>query len=105
KGEYYNYAYFVVALLSSIMLPYETYFYAAGAIEDRWDTQDVTVNRVIVIIGFTLGSLLAVALILIGAQLFLPTKLEPNLPGAAALGPVVTFGKFGLILALLGMFF
>jgi Mn2+/Fe2+ NRAMP family transporter len=105
KGEYYNYAYFVVALLSSIMLPYETYFYASGGIEDRWEPQDVTVNRVVVIIGFTLGSVLAVALILIGAQLFLPTKLEPNLPGAAALGPVVTFGKIGLIVGLLGMFF
>jgi hypothetical protein len=44
-------------------------------------------------------------LILIGAQMFLPTKLEPNLPGAAALGPAITFGKTGLIMALLGMFF
>lgn len=33
RQEYYSYAYFVVALLSSVMLPYETYFYAAGAIE------------------------------------------------------------------------
>jgi Mn2+/Fe2+ NRAMP family transporter len=105
RSEYFSYAYFVVALLSSIMLPYETYFYASGAIEDRWEPKEVKMNRVIVLIGFILGSLLAVGLIIIGARLFLPTKLEPDLPGAAALGPALNFGKFGLIVALLGMFF
>jgi len=55
----------------------------------------VTVNRVIVIIGFTLGSALAVGLILIGAQLFLPTKLEPNLPGAARVVTQLLYGKAG----------
>jgi len=105
RSEYFSYAYFVVALLSSIMFPYETYFYASGAIEDRWEPKEYKMNRVIVTFGFTLGSLLAVALIIIGAQIFLPTKLEPDLPGAAALGPALTFGKPGLLLALLGMFF
>jgi manganese transport protein len=105
KQEYYSYAYFVIALLSSVMLPYETYFYASGAIEDRWEPKDIKMNRVIVIIGFTLGSALSVGLIILGARMFLPTKLEPNLPGAAALGPAMTFGKTGLIVALLGMFF
>jgi manganese transport protein len=105
KQEYYSYAYFAVALLSSVMLPYETYFYAAGAIEDQWEPKDIKMNRIIVLIGFTLGSALAIGLILIGAQMFLPTKLEPDLPGAAALGPAMTFGKIGLIVALLGMFF
>jgi Mn2+/Fe2+ NRAMP family transporter len=104
-SDYYNYSYFVVALLSSIMLPYETYFYAAGAIEDQWQPQDVAIHRGIVVVGFTLGSLLCVGLILVGAQVFLPAKLEPNLPGAAALGPVLVFGKVGLILGLLGMLF
>lgn len=105
RAEYFSYAYFVVALMSSIMLPYETYFYASGAIEDRWEPADINVNRVIVVIGFVLGSLLSVGLILIGAQLFLPVKLEPDLPGAAALGPVAAFGKTGLLLALAGMLF
>ena len=103
--EYFVYAYFCVALMSSIMLPYETYFYASGAIEDGWNPSDVTLNRIIVIIGFSLGAVLAVGLLLIGAQLLGPAQVEPQLPGAAALGPVVTFGKWGLILALLGMFF
>jgi len=103
--DYLVYAYFCVALMSSIMLPYETYFYSSGAIEDGWNPSDVTMNRIIVVIGFSLGAVLAGALLLMGAQLFLPTQIEPQLPGSAVLGPVVTFGKWGLVLALVGMFF
>lgn len=55
------YAYYAVALLSSIMLPYEAYFYAAGAIEDNWKPKDVGINRMIVVLGFSLGALLGMA--------------------------------------------
>jgi manganese transport protein len=103
--EYFLYFYFVVALMSSIMLPYETYFYASGAIEDGWSPADIKLNRLIVIVGFTLGSALAVGLILVGAQLFLPRHLEAQLPGTAALSSAVLFGRWGLLLAALGMFF
>ena len=103
--EYASYAYFAVALLSSIMLPYETYFYAAGAIEDGWNATYVTMNRIIVIVGFLLGSLLSVGLLVIGAVYFGPLSIEPQIPGTVALAPAMLFGKWGLILALLGMFF
>jgi manganese transport protein len=103
--DYLVYAYFVVALMSSIMLPYETYFYASGAIEDGWNPSDITMNRIIVIIGFSLGAVLAVGLVLIGAQLLQPLQIEPQMPGTAAFAPALVFGKWGLILALLGMFF
>ena len=103
--DYFVYAYFAVALLSSIMLPYETYFYAAGAIEDGWNPSDINLNRVIVLIGFTFGSLLAVALVLAGASFFKPLMIEPQFPGAVALAPAWALGKWGLIAALIGMFF
>jgi manganese transport protein len=103
--DYLVYAYFIVALMSSIMLPYETYFYAAGAIEDGWNPADITLNRIIVIIGFTLGGILAVGLILVGADMFQPLEIEPQTPGTAALAPAFVFGKWGLIAALAGMFF
>ena len=77
----------------------------AGTIEDGWNATQINLNRIIVIIGFTLGSLLSVALMLIGADLFLPRQIEPQLPGTAALAPALIFGKWGLIAALLGMFF
>ena len=105
NSEYLLFAYFCVALLSSVMLPYETYFYASGAIEDGWNPSDVKINRVIVIVGFVLGSLLAVALIVCGAQVFGPRQIEPQLPGEAALAASLTLGRAGLLAALGGMFF
>ena len=99
------YAFFAVSLLSSIMLPYETYFYASGGIEDHWKPQDVNLNRVIVLIGFPLGGVLAVSLIVIGAEFLGPRDIEAHLPGTAAMAASSQLGKVGLIVALLGMFF
>ena len=105
SSEYLLFAYFVVAILSSVMLPYETYFYASGAIEDGWNPSDVNLNRIISVIGSVLGSLLAVALVVCGAQVFLPRGVEPQLPGDAALAASMTFGRWGLLAAIGGMFF
>jgi Mn2+/Fe2+ NRAMP family transporter len=102
--EYFSYAYFAVALLSSIMLPYETYFYAAGAIEDGWNATYLRLNRVIVIVGFALGSTLGMSLLVLGATFFGPMMIEPQLPGTVAILPAIQFGKTGLFIALLGMF-
>ena len=105
SSELFVYAYFCVALLSSIMLPYETYFYASGAIEDEWKRGHIPTNRMIVIVGFGLGALLCAALVIIGAQVFGSPKIEPQLPGTAALAPAMSYGQIGLLVALLGMFF
>jgi Mn2+/Fe2+ NRAMP family transporter len=99
------YFYYAVALLSSIMLPYETYFYASGGIEDEWTPKDIGMNRLIVIVGFTLGSALSVALVGAGVEFFAPRHIDPQLPGTAAFSAAHAYGKLGLYLALLGMFF
>ena len=99
------YWYYAVAIMSSIMLPYETYFYASGGIEDRWKPADIKMNRFIVIVGFALGGLLSLALVSLGAEFFGPRRIEPQLPGTAALSAALAFGSIGLFAALLGMFF
>jgi Mn2+/Fe2+ NRAMP family transporter len=58
------YAYFVVGVLSSLMMPYEVYFYSSGGIEDKWKRSDVPINKVISIVGFTLGSLVSMAIVI-----------------------------------------
>jgi manganese transport protein len=98
-------AFYAVALLSSIMLPYETYFYASGGIEDHWQPSDVTLNRIVVVVGFSLGGLLAIALVATGAEFFRAHRLDPALPGTAALAAADAFGNVGVYAALLGMFF
>ncbi len=103
--EYKLYAYYCVALVSSIMLPYETYFYSSGAVEDKWKPSDLARNRLIVIVGFVLGSLLAAALVMIGVQFFGPRHIEPQVPGLVATSAAVRFGVAGLLIAIGGMFF
>jgi manganese transport protein len=105
SGDTLLYCFYAVALLSSIMLPYETYFYASGGIEDRWKPSDVPLNRVVVIVGFTLGGMLAASLVGVGAEFFAPRQIEPQLPGTAALGVTHQLGVIGLVTALLGMLF
>jgi manganese transport protein len=103
--DYLLFAYYAVALLSAIMLPYEVYFYSSGGIEDGWKPSDLNVNRFVAVTGFTLGSVLCVAFILIGAQLLRPLHLEVQLPGTAVLPAAQQFGKWGVVFALTGMFF
>lgn len=103
--ELLTFAYFTVAILSAVMFPYEVYFYSSGAIEEGWGPKDMLTNRMTSIIGMGLGSILAVAILSNSAQLFGPANIDPTIPGSAALQAAVPFGKWGLILALLGMFF
>jgi Mn2+/Fe2+ NRAMP family transporter len=99
------FGYFVVAIISAVMFPYEVYFYSSGGIEEGWGPKDILTNRVTSIVGMGLGSLLAVAILANSAQLFGPINVDPEIPGSAALQAAIPFGKWGLILALLGMFF
>lgn len=99
------YAYYAVALVSAVMLPYETYFYAAGAVEDKWTPQDINLNRAIVVVGFALGALLGASLLVIGKLYLGPAQVEAGLPGTAAISAAAQFGRTGLWFALAGMFF
>ena len=103
--ELLTFAYFTVAIISAVMFPYEVYFYSSGGIEEGWGPKDMLTNRMTSIIGMGLGSILAVAILSNSAQLFGPANIDPTIPGSAALQAAVPFGKWGLILALLGMFF
>src|SRR3954452_1894189 len=103
--EMLTFGYFAVAIISAVMFPYEVYFYSSGGIEEEWGTKDILTNRVTAILGMGLGSLLAIAILANSAQLFGPENVDPVIPGTAALEAAIPFGKWGLIVALLGMFF
>ena len=103
--ELADFAYFGVAIVSAVLFPYEVYFYSSGGIEEEWSPKDLLVNRLTCIVGFGLGSLLAIAILSNSAQLFGPLHIDPQLPGTAALQAEMPMGKVGLLLALLGMLF
>ncbi|MFL6845972.1 MAG: NRAMP family divalent metal transporter [Allosphingosinicella sp.] len=99
------FAYFAVAIVSAVMFPYETYFYSSGGIEDEWGEKDLSTNRWTVTVGFGLGSLLAISLLCLSAQLFGPSGISPEMLGTVALEAGLPLGSVGLLLAFLGMLF
>lgn len=103
--EMLAFGYFMVAIVSAVMFPYEVYFYSSGGIEEEWGPKDLLTNRITSIVGMGLGSLLGISILSSSAQLFGPGHIDPEIPGTAALEAAIPFGKWGLILALLGMFF
>jgi len=103
--ELLTFGYFCVAIVSAVMFPYEVYFYSSGGIEEEWGPKDLLTNRITSIVGMGLGSLLAISILASSAQFFGPAYVDPEIPGSTALQAAIPFGKWGLILALLGMFF
>jgi manganese transport protein len=99
------FAYFAVAIISAVLFPYETYFYSSGGIEEQWKPSDLGINRLTTIVGFGLGSLLAIGLLVNAAVLFAPLHIDPRLPGSVALQGAMAFGRTGLLLGLGGMLF
>lgn len=97
------YGYFVVAIFSAVLFPFETYFYSSGGIEEHWSKKHLMVNRLSTGVGFSLGSLLAMALLINAAVLFKPLGVDPQQPGALALQAAIPFGKWGLVAALAGL--
>jgi manganese transport protein len=99
------YWYFVVGLIAAAFMPYEIYFYSSGAIEEKWGKKDITVNRLNAIIGFGLGGILAVGVIVAATLTLLPRGITPDSIGTVALIGEVPYGETGLVLALIGILF
>jgi Mn2+/Fe2+ NRAMP family transporter len=99
------YLYFAVGLLGAAMTPYEVYFYSSGGVEDRWTVKDLGLNRANAIVGYALGGFLSLALMIVGAAVFLRHGINPEHLGTIALGAEQPLAKIGLLLALVGILF
>ena len=99
------YAYFVVGLIAAALMPYEVYFYSSGAVEERWSVKDLNLNRVNATLGFGLGGLLSISLMVVAAVVWHPLGVQPDMIGTVALAANVPLGEVGLILALVGIAF
>jgi manganese transport protein len=99
------YWYFAVGVVAAALIPYEVYFYSSGAVEEGWGEEDLGVNRANSLLGWGLGGILSVALIVVSAKLFDPLGIEPDFIGTTALAAQVPIGQTGLLLAFLGMLF
>ena len=99
------YWYFVVGLIAAALMPYEIYFYSSGAVEEGWDRSDMTVNRANAFVGFGLGGLISVGILVASAQVFKPAGISPTSVGSVALIAQQPYAELGLVLALIGILF
>jgi Mn2+/Fe2+ NRAMP family transporter len=100
-----SYAYFAVGLLGAAMTPYEVYFYSSGAVEDHWTLRDLGINKVTAILGYSLGGLLSVALMVTAAEVLLPAGVTPDFLGTVTMMAQEPLGQLGLFLAAIGVLF
>jgi len=96
------YAYFAVGIFSAMLMEYEVHFYSSGAIEEDWKPKDLSENFMVASLGSVLGSLLTVGLLLLGALIYLPRAVFPDLLSTAIFAGAVPFAQKALVLALLG---
>lgn len=96
------YAYFSVGIFSAMLMEYEVHFYSTGAIEEDWKPKDLGENFMVASLGSILGSALTVGLMILGAVLFLPRHIFPELLSTTIVAGALPFATKGLVIALFG---
>lgn len=100
-----TYLYFAVGIISSAMMPYEIYFYSSGGVEEKWGPKDLFNNKFTATVGMSLGGIVGASLLILGADIFKPLHITPQLHGTSILLTSIPFGQTGMIIALLGIIF
>jgi manganese transport protein len=96
------YAYFAVGIFSALLMEYEVHFYSSGAMEEDWKAEDLGENFAVAAFGSLLGALLTIALLFLGAIVFLPRGIFPNTLSTTVLAGALPFGPKTLVLAIFG---
>lgn len=96
------YAYFAVGIFSAMLMEYEVHFYSSGAIEEDWKSKDLSENFMVASLGSIAGSLLTVGLLILGAMIYRPRHVFPELLSTAIFAGAYPFAKKAIVIALLG---
>jgi Mn2+/Fe2+ NRAMP family transporter len=93
-----HYWFVAVSILGASISPYLFFFYSSGAIEDHWTEDYIGVNRVIASTGMSFGSLISIAVLVLGALVFPPRGLHADQYSQLALLLQDALGHWGFIL-------
>jgi manganese transport protein len=107
KGEAHpTYFFYAVSLFGSCLVPYQVLFFSSGGREERWTTESIGEMRLNALVGFPLGGLLSIAIMVAAVPVLEPLKIDVSnlgqvvLPVAQALGFTgVAFALFGFLVA------
>jgi Mn2+/Fe2+ NRAMP family transporter len=100
----FTYAYFAIALFGAAMTPYEVFFFSSGAVEERWTSSDLALNRANVYIGFPLGGVLSLSIMALAALVLAPLHITVDTLPQVALPVATASGKIALACVILGIF-
>jgi manganese transport protein len=102
RESWSSYLYYAIAMFGAGVMPYEVFFFSSGGVEDDWDESDLVVERTNVFIGFPIGALLTLSLMLGAALVFAPQQVDVTHLSQVALPSALALGKLGLALAIIG---
>ena len=93
-----QYWYLAVSIMGGIVTPYVLYFYSSGAIEEKWDMNDLGVNRGVATLGMVFGSMIAMAIMIVTAGTLQHAGISIDRYEQAPLMLVPIFGRGGVLL-------
>jgi Mn2+/Fe2+ NRAMP family transporter len=99
-----RYWFIAVSILGASVSPYLMFFYSSGAIEDEWKEDYVGVNRIIAVGGMSFGTLISVAVLVLGALVFLPRGIQVEHYSQLALILRDALGAWGFWLVIASLF-
>ena len=100
-----RYWYLAVSVLGASISPYLYFFYSSGAVEDKWTTEYLLVNRLTASLGNIFGGGLALMGVVVGALVFLPRgiRIDSYEQLGMLLTPALHHPGFVFFLATLGI--
>jgi manganese transport protein len=99
-----SYFYYAIAMFGAGIMPYEVFFFSSGAIEEHWGKKDLATARANVFIGFPLGTIITLAIVLGAALVLAPEQISVGNLYQSALPTSVALGKWALVVVLIGFF-
>lgn len=94
--------FYAISLYGACIVPYQVFFFSSGGIEENWSTADLAEVRLNTFVGFTLGSILSIAIMWAAASVLGPAQVSVNSLGEIALPTAVTLGRIGLAVTIVG---
>jgi Mn2+/Fe2+ NRAMP family transporter len=105
KGEAHpTYFFYAISLFGACIVPYQVLFFSSGGREEKWTPKSISEMRLNAFLGFPLGGLLSVAIMVAAVPVLARRQITVNHLGQVALPVAEALGIAGLGFALLGFF-
>lgn len=98
-----HYWFIAVSILGASVSPYLYLFYSSGAIEDRWDSSYLAMNRITAWGGMAFGGILSLAVLIVAGAVLVPRGIHVDSYEQVALILTGVLGKWGFVLFILSL--